>query len=141
MIGQTTEPAGLSLRLQAVRDHFAHGGGWTGVLAVLGVLALCVLALAWVQRRREAAQHHEPNDPRKLFRTVLTDLGLSPRQRKTLHRVAADLKLEHPTIMLLSPHLFHEHVAAWTSTHTNPPTDELAAVARRLFQPAGQSAP
>ncbi len=106
--------ADLSPTQQAVRDQFQHGGSATSVLLVLlAILAVGILVyvLTWFQERvRRAARHH---GARKLFRDLLHKANLSEPQRRFLETVARDLRLVHPTKVLLSATLFDEAIQRW----------------------------
>jgi hypothetical protein len=123
----------LGERMQAIRGHFARGGRWSELIAVLLALAGCVLLLALVYRVHHAARRREPNHPSRLFRSLSRGLGLSARQRRILRRMAADLGLEHPAVMLLSPQLFREHSAAWARARRGVPAGDLADISAKLF--------
>ena len=138
MIAQLVQLGSLNIRLQGLRDRFALGGRWGEVISVLLVLAGCVLLLALIHRRQRTAGRPEPDSPPRLFRTLLKGLGLTAQQRSILRGMATDLRLEHPTVMLLSPKLFQEQTAAWAKTRRDVPTGELAAIARRIFQTVPQ---
>jgi hypothetical protein len=126
----------LSERLIGIRDRFAEGGRWTEVAAVFLLLLSCTLVLSLISRRQHRSERPEPERPTRLFRQLLRQLGLTPREQRLLRRMAADLRLAQPTMILLSPKLFSEQAAAWSKSHTNTPTDEIDAIARRLFSSA-----
>ena len=134
MIAQLVQLGSLNVRLQGLRDRFVLGGRWGEVIAVLLVLAACALLLALIHRRQRTADRPEPDSPARLFRTLLKGLGLTARQRRVLRSMATDLRLEHPTVMLLSPQLFQQQAAAWAKTRRDVPAPELAAIARELFR-------
>lgn len=134
MIAELIQPALLNERLQALRDRFATGSGWGEVIAVLLVLAGCVLLLVLLHRLQHPGERREPDDPHRLFRGLLTGLNLTAEQRRILRNMATDLRLEHPAIILLSPELFREQASKWSKTRGNTRTAELRVIAQRLFQ-------
>jgi len=134
MIGLLAAFGPLSERMEAIRNHFTAGGRWVEVAVVLLTLAGCLFVLAVIHRVRDAAGRREPDKPVRMFRVLLSDLGFTPRQRRILRAMAADLKLEHPTVMLLSPRLFAEQAIAWGKMRGGAPTDELKTIARQVFQ-------
>ncbi len=97
-----------------MQEHFEKGGDIQNFLLVLlGVVALFVI-LAIVHRiQRGGISATTPNSPLRLFKTTITELGLSVRQRDFLGRVATDINLAHPTMMLLSPTLFDRELDRW----------------------------
>jgi len=100
--------------LDAVRDHLDKGGSpYAPLVLLLAVLAIAgvLLLLHRLEHRKEAKP--QANDPKALFAAVLNKLGLSVVQRDLLRRIAFDLRLPHPTMMLLSPELFQNHVRQW----------------------------
>ena len=99
---------------EAVRDHLRRGGSpSTAMYVLLAVLSLAALLLI-VHRLQERGERQPPvSDPRGLFRRVLHDLGLNVVERDLLRRMASDLRLENPTVMLLSPTLFERYVRKW----------------------------
>ncbi len=137
MIASLVAFAPLGERMEGIRGHFAGGGRWSGVIVVFAALAACLLVLAVVQHVRDTAKRREPDHPGRLFRTLLGGLALTARQRHILQRMATDLRLEHPAMVLLSPELFREQAAAWEKVARNAPTRELVAIERRVFQGRG----
>lgn len=136
MIAPLVAFAPLSERMEGIRGHFAGGGRWSGVIVVFAALAGCLLVLAVVQHVRDTVKRREPDHPGRFFRTLLGGLGLTVRQRRILQRMATDLRLEHPAVVLLSRELFREQAAAWDKMARNIPTRELVAIEQRVFQSA-----
>lgn len=137
MIGILAAFTPLTDRMQAIRDHFTASGRWAATGAVLLVLAGCLLALALVHHLRTAAERREPDNPVRLFRTLLRSLGLTSRQCRILKAMAGDLKLQHPTVILLSPRLFAEQATAWRKMRGGQtPTGDLEAIQRQVFPDA-----
>lgn len=106
---------------EAIRQHFREGGSPRMVLlTVLGILSVIplVYVLSRLQNRkpRPAVAH----DPRLLYRDLLHALALQPSQREFMSRLAADLKLEHPTTLLLSRRIFTRAVRHWQKGAGSP---------------------
>lgn len=97
-----------------VHNYFNDARSLTHLLPILLVIAAIiavVLLINRVQQRRSAGRLDD--DPAKLFRTVIRRLPLTVFQRDLLHRMARDLSLDQPAVMLLGPHLFAEQVRVW----------------------------
>jgi hypothetical protein len=100
-------------RLEALHQRFSRGGDWDELIVVAaGFVALFALLVVFcsLQRRR---QRTDSDCPRKLYRRLVQQLGLSAPQRRLLHRMAADLELPNPTTLLLSPGVFKTHAKQW----------------------------
>lgn len=140
MIGSLGQSVAPPDRLLGIRDRFADGGTWGEmVLAILGLAAFVafLFVVFGVQRR---VHRKEIDNPRKLFRTLITQLGLTVRQRDLLRRIAGDLRLEHPTILLLGPSIYWSHAEQWTGRFSRNPTAaqaEFDQLARTLFPQRG----
>jgi hypothetical protein len=137
MLGQIVPPRD---RLLGIRDRFADGGTWGEmILTLLGLAAfVAFLFVAFGIQRRVCRK--EIDNPRKLFRTLMTQLGLTVRQRDLLRRMAGDLRLAHPTILLLGPGPYWSHAERWTSQFARKPTAiraELDQLALALFPQSG----
>ena len=127
---------------QAVRGYIREGGSLAFVLLVLlgligGVLLVHYLTLR--QNKSERRTHHP--DPQMLFRDLQGKLALTPSQRQLLDRVARDLNLENPAVLLLSSALFDRHVNAWQSRRgragigkpESPQLPDAAGLRKKLF--------
>jgi hypothetical protein len=123
-------------RLLGIRDRFADGGGWGDMALTLLGLAAFVAFLFVVFAIQRRIHRKEIDNPRKLFRTLMTQLGLTVRQRDLLRRMAGDLRLEHPTILLLGPGAYWSHAEQWRGQFARDPATihaELDTLARALF--------
>jgi hypothetical protein len=136
-LGQIVSPPD---RLLGIRDRFADGGAWANmVLALLGLAAFVGLLFVMFEVQRRI-RRKEIDHPRKLFRTLMTQLGLTVRQRDLLRRMARELRLEHPTILMLGPGIYRSYAEQWTSQHARQPATvhaELDQLARALFPQSG----
>ena len=102
---------------QAVRDHLQRGGPPSALLyAAVAVAALAGLLVLLHRLQQRRATGPPVDNPTRLFETVIRDLGLNVVQRDLLRRMAADLEMEHPTVLLLSPAIFVERARRWTTS-------------------------
>jgi hypothetical protein len=136
VIGTLGQVVPLPDRLLGIRDRFADGGTWGDMVLTLSGLAAFVVFLFVVFGVQRRVHRKDIDNPRKLFRTLMTQLGLTVRQRDLLRRMAGDLRLEHPTILLLGPGAYWSYAEQWTSQFARNPTTtnaELDQLARALF--------
>ena len=123
-------------KLEALRQQFNRPGkGAEFILALLAMAAVValVLLLYSFQRRRAAV---DLDDPGKLFRRLLQRLGLSVPQCDVLRRMSADLRLDHPTVLLLGEGIFRKHSRRWLENGRRARSEDDARVeelARVLF--------
>ncbi|MCB9849825.1 MAG: hypothetical protein H6817_03895 [Phycisphaerales bacterium] len=76
-------------------------------------------------------------NPRSLFLDVLREIPLTVPQRDLLRHMARELRLEHPTVLLLSPRIYHEHANAWMSGSRNASLtmrDRIDTIAQVLYE-------
>ncbi|MDO8632674.1 MAG: hypothetical protein Q7R41_19500 [Phycisphaerales bacterium] len=104
---------------RAVRNQFQYGGSWTSVFVVLLSLAALVVLVGWLSRIQNRSQQRTENaprnsDPQRLYAHLLSNLGLNVPQRQLLESVARDLRLPHPTTLLVSETLYDQCVEQWT---------------------------
>lgn len=125
---------------EAVRDHLDKGGSpYAPLVAVLVILALAAVLCLLNRVQQRGSKQSKTDDPKRLFRDVLRTLDLSIMQRDLLRRMAADLRPEHPTVMLLTPELFAEHADRWQKEveargqSVAGLSDSLASLAAALF--------
>ncbi len=108
------QSTGLTEIQQAVRDHFQRGGSFRAVLLVLiAIIAAIVIGRELTRRLRRQKLTAPTSHPRRLFRDMQRKLELTAQQRSILDTVAKDLKMEHPSVMLLSPSLFDRCFQLW----------------------------
>lgn len=126
-------------RFFGIRDHFASGKGFADLMLAAVVIALGIVLLygllRLVQRRQRVFLRH----PGKLFAEILKRIPVSPAQRELLRRIARDLRLEHPAILLLAPRVFRNQTNRWMSLtrSANPHTRQrLDFLAETLFPPS-----
>lgn len=127
---------------EAVRDTLRTGGSVGSLLWFGAGLLLVCGALVVVHRiqlhRNERPRHHQPQ---KLFLEVLRELDLTVVQRDLLRRIVADLNLDHPAILLLSPVIYDDCTNRWNLRHLGSAPDagrlrtSLAELRAMLFGP------
>lgn len=102
---------------KAVQDHLTRGGSLLTLLYAAVAVAVLVGLLVLLHRAQHRRATGPPvENPRKLFDTVIRDLGLGVVQRDLLRRMASDLEMEQPTILLLSPAIFMKYARKWSAS-------------------------
>ncbi len=121
------QPGSLDELQKALSREFSTSWSMQGALIVVAFFVGVVL-LIWYLSRREAiaAEGLERGDPEKLFRDLLKRLSLSSPQRQWLRRVAEELRLPHPAVLLFSPALFQHYTQTWRANRGAAPTAEAA---------------
>jgi hypothetical protein len=115
ILAQALPPSALE-QLKAIHQQFSEGdSGLSLLLLVAGIVALVLAlhygSLLWQRHRRRGVYH-----PGRLFAEVLAQLRLGVSQRDLLRRMARELELKHPVMLVLSPHLFQQHANRWMVT-------------------------
>lgn len=107
---------------RAVRERFQEGGSIVGVLLVALTIAGVVAITYWLTLRSERANRPSPavSDPQGLFSDCLEGSPLARPQRQLLLSVANDLRLAHPSVMLISEATFDECVVRWRDEGEKP---------------------
>ncbi len=129
-------PAAPLDRIHGIRDRFSTGGSTQGFILVLLAMAGLFVLLYALARMLRRLRRRQTDNPRKLFHEVIRHLPLTIPQRELLRRIARDLGLEHPTVILLSPQIFHTHANQWMAAtrNANATTRErLTALAQTLY--------
>ena len=137
--------SGLTEAQRAVREHFVQGGSaGTVLLITIGLCGAVWLAYFLSTRTHQAGAGDFCADAHKLFRDLMRRLNLAAPQRSWLRRVANDLQLDHPAVILLSRDIFDECVGRWreknaeaspaSSTHGRSP---VAVGIRETLFPEG----
>ena len=114
---------GLTPIQRNVKAYFQEGGsGWT-VLGVVIVVTLVVLLAWWLTRRRDrsVAKARSYHDPMQLYEDLLDRLELPSTHRRVLEVLAGTTRLEHPTVVLLSPTSFDRAIARWREAARREP--------------------
>jgi len=115
----------LTPLLDAVRDRFQRGGSIASVVfAVVGLVAVLGAIYLFMCRRDKFGARGRLDDPQRLFRDLLHKLELPLEQRRLLEAVVRDLRVAHPTALLLSANLFDRYVDRWRSEGRRRPADE-----------------
>jgi len=139
MIALIAQAAPPLERIMGIRDRFATGGsaqGFFTVLLLIIIAFLTLLLLAMVARR---LRHRRVYNPKSLFLEVLREVPLTIPQRDLVRRMARELRLEHPTVLLLSPQVYNEYANAWMSTSRNAniaTRERIDVIARVLYEEA-----
>ncbi len=127
--------------LREIQENFGSDNSIPRLLTTAGVLlaipTLAAVAYTFLQKRRTAGQ---VSRPRRLFRRVLHRLPLARDQRAIARRMTRDLKLPHPTVLVLSAELFDHHAARWLRTlslkrRTALESSALSGLPAALFGP------
>jgi len=138
ILGQAA-PAAPFDRLMGIRDRFATGGSAGAFFLVLALLALAFLLLlliAIVTRRR---QRRKVYNPKALFHEVLRAVPLTVPQRELLQRIARDLRMPHPVMLLICRQVYLENANTWMSASrsANPAMrNRLDGIAHAVFEHA-----
>ena len=126
-------------RLRGIQDRLSDGRSLGDiVLTLLGLAAFvaCLYVVFALQRR---LRRTEIDDSRRLFRSALVELGITVRQRDLLRRIAGDLRLPEPTVLLLGSGIYWSHARRWTAEFPSkqPQTRaEMEKLATLLFPQA-----
>lgn len=120
--------------LEAIRDALTDPGSWastynlTWLGLVLVLIALIVLAVRW---SRWVQQLPPRRNAQRLFLEALEVLELPESERRLLRRVAFELRLKQPILMLMSPGLFDQTCAKWLGQADERVRRPAAALLRR----------
>ena len=118
LVAQT---GGLTEVQNAVRDYFQQGGSIASALFVLlGIVIILFTAYYLTHRRQQREESAHRADPEGLWGHLLQRLDLTPDQQQWLATVAKELRLTQPTVILLSPVLFQQHLASWQQRKSGP---------------------
>jgi len=135
----------LPAALKAIQDQFRQGGTLGSVvLTVLGFVAVLAIVFAIDRAMRRARERPEPKRARRLFRDLMVRLQLSVPDCELLRRMADELQLAQPVVLLLCPELFAELSRRWRERAPSRSADaeaRLAALAGRLFPVTGDAHP
>lgn len=83
------------------------------LLVLLGLAGVVFVVLALSRRAQRKQKPELRNEPIELFKELLNELELSPSQRRVLWRVADDLQIAHPSVLVLCPALYDRHTVTW----------------------------
>ena len=93
--------------------EFAREGGMGAFLViVLGSIALAVV-VETVRRLQPMKGRAVGLPPRRLFQQAAKSLGIGRVNRFLLLRAAYAGRLEHPTVMFITPQLMERHAGEW----------------------------
>ncbi|HUU85737.1 MAG TPA: hypothetical protein VM243_19755 [Phycisphaerae bacterium] len=128
MSGSLLLQTSSSERLEALRRQFSGGGNWSESFLTLLAFAALFALLLMIHRLQQRRQRRDINDPWKLYRQLLKHLGLSAPQREVLRRIAADLRLQHPSVLLLGRTIFNRHATRWQERARHVRRDDLRRI-------------
>ena len=103
----------------ALRDSMRKEGQYTGqghmrlFWMVLGGLALLAVVISVMKNLRPVRTRVLAAPPRRLFQQAAKSLGIGALNRFLLLRAAYASRLEHPTVMLITPELMESHAGEW----------------------------
>ncbi len=105
--------------LNSVRGHFQTGGSLGVVLVSIVGVTFVVGLVCWLVMVRQEKKTYggRLNDPQKLYLDLMNALILSREQRLLLSKIAKDMRLSQPAVILLSPVKFDNTSLAWCSSH------------------------
>jgi hypothetical protein len=98
------------------------------------VATIIVLLIARVQRRKSG--DFVPNDPKRLFQSLMDRLELSEGNRSLLESMAREMRLKHPAVLLLAPAVFDRAAQLWSARSqrfADAHRDRIASLRRSLF--------
>lgn len=133
--------------LEAMRRGFTQksepGANIGPSLVVLAIAAVALLALLVILNRLQQGKPlTEAGSSEKLFRHVMKSLGFGMQDRSLLCRVASQLQLPNPVVMLLTPELLaetvYDFIAATPGRDAKTDLARFENISRRLF---GQELP
>jgi hypothetical protein len=132
-----------SAKLEEIAEGFQHddtrpmelpGFQWF-VGAICGLFVALLIVAWWSHRKPRQAGGFSP---RRLFARALGEMNIGPFDRILLRLVARSSELDQPVVMLFSPALLDQQIAAW-SEHLSPSLlrryarGRLMAVMDRVF--------
>jgi hypothetical protein len=133
-------------RLEAMRRGFTsktdpESGILTSMVVVVVIGLFVVLLLLLLNRAQQDRGVRKGKTPQGLFKEVLSKLKLGWPDRMLLRRVASELRLKNPTVMLLTPKIFAESASRYVSGRSGRSRADmtrLRAIHRQVF---GQDLP
>lgn len=142
MIASFVIAIGRSDRLEAMRRGFTSktepgSGVWTSLVIVVVVGLLAMLVLLFLNRTQQNKEQGKSESAHALFKHVLSQLKLGLQDRSLLRRVATELKLKNPTVMLLTPQIFAETSFAYIAKKPGQSRADMArlqTVFKQIFR-------
>lgn len=128
-------------RLSGIQDRLSDGSSLGDIFLTLLGLAAFVAFLYAVFGLQRRLRRTEIDDSRRLFRSALVELGITVRQRDLLRRIAGDLRLPEPTVLLLGSGIYWSHARRWMAEfpskqpQTRAETEKLATLLFPQAQP------
>lgn len=107
-------PAWAALRDSLRKEgDFAASRGMGKFWLVLGAAVVIVVIVSTFMRLRPVRSRVLGVPPRRLFQQAAKSLGIGRLNRFLLLRAAYASRLEHPTVMLITPQLMETHAGDW----------------------------
>lgn len=118
-------------RVRGIRDSFSRGTNEGGalsswVLFLLLAVVLMLLLYAWLQSR---GIRTPGGSSRSLFDEAMRSLGLSGEDKMLMKRLSREMRLQHPSDLLLNIREFDGTVNEWIAKHGS---SERGRLVRRL---------
>ncbi len=108
-----------SSKLERIAEGFQHDDtrpmelpGFQWFIGAFCVLFVLLLAAGWWSQRN--ARHAAQFSPVRLFSQTIGEMGLSLSDRILLRLVARSSELDQPVVLLFSPALLGQQMAAWS---------------------------
>jgi len=135
-------------RLEAINRGLQSGSAASGkvhallTIFLIGCSGVILIGLIWHLQKRLSTRP-QARRPYRLFWRLQKHLGLGLADRLFLLMVAFLGEMRHPTIMLLSPRLFHDNVeswlpGSWLASLVPNAQGRAARIAERLFPEAAE---
>ena len=139
----TDNPAWAALRDSLRKEgDFAANRGMGKFWVVLAAIVVITVIVSTVMRLRPVRSRVLGVPPRRLFQQAAKSVGISRLNRFLLLRAAYASRLEHPTVMLITPQLMETHAGEWADHFPIASLrrflrSRVNQVAATLFGPAG----
>ncbi len=99
---------------RTLRNQFGQAVSPGTLLLVFGSIVGIVLLLYGLSKLQEALRRPAaPNDATRLYRLLLQRIGLPRAARRLLLQMAEELKLPHPSVLLLSETAYDRTAEQW----------------------------
>lgn len=126
-------------RLSGIQDRLSDGSTLGDIFLTLLGLATFVAFLYIMFGLQRRLRRTEIDDSRRLFRSALVELGITVRQRDLLRRIAGDLRLPEPAVLLLGSGIYWSHARRWMAEFPSKQPQaraEMEKLAAMLFPQA-----
>lgn len=125
----------MNEQLQLLKEGIFGPSSWEPILVACIVIAVgtCVVLLA-SRRQRRVKGEVVPNDPRKLFHSLLDRMEFDGPDRRLLESAAKELKLQNPAVILLAPATFDRSMAEYMQRTAAGATNATATASLRRMR-------